>query len=93
VQVDAIEQGSGETRPVARHLLLGATAAAPRIAEIATGTRIHRGDELEPRRKDGLPRRPRNMDFAVLEGLAQYLQDAAIEFRQLIQKQYAAVRE
>lgn len=41
VQVDAIEQRSGQLAPVALDLFRGAAAAATGIAEVATGTGIH----------------------------------------------------
>ena len=63
------------------------------VAQVAAVARIHRGDELEARRKIGLARGARNGDASRLERLAQHLEDVAAEFRQLVEEEYAVVRE
>lgn len=67
VQVDAIEQRSGQLAPVALDLFRGAAAAAAGIAEVATGTGIHRRHQLEARRETYPAVGPGNDDLAAFE--------------------------
>jgi len=50
-------------------------------------------DELEARRKHRPPARARDGDHAVLERLAQRLEDGALELGELVEQQDAAMRE
>lgn len=67
VQVDAVEQWSGQLGAVALDLLRGAAAAVARVAEIAAWAWVHRRDQLEARGKSYLVARPGNDDMATLE--------------------------
>lgn len=93
VQVDAIEQRSGQLAPVALDLFRGAAAAATGIAEVATGTGIHRRHQLEARRETYPAVGPGNDDLAAFQRLAQDLQDLALELRQFVEEQHALVRQ
>src|SRR6476646_4541365 len=57
VQIDAVEQWTGNALPVSLHLKRPATAFAFEISEIAARTGIHRGNQHELRRKSDAARR------------------------------------
>src|SRR5437773_5978590 len=63
------------------------------MPQITARAGVHRTDQLETRRIFGLARGARNRDPAGLERLAQGFEHLAVEFRQLVQKQHAVVRE
>ena len=92
MQVDTVKQGPGNLRTVIGNAVGAAVAATVLVAQVATGTGVHRGNELYTRRKIGLVCRPRDRDSAGLEWLAEYLQHVAIELRQFIEKQHTVVR-
>ena len=93
VQVQPVEQRAGNAREVPGDRLRRADAVPGRVAEVPAGARVHRRDEhrgagvgdRSPHAGDGDP--------AVFDGLAQDLHRGAREFRQLVQKQHAVVRE
>src|SRR6188508_1985421 len=93
VQVDAIEQRPGDPAAVSADAFAGAPAERLWIAEMTAGARIHRRDQLEACWKLCLSRRSRNGDQPRFERLAERLERAAAEFRQLVEKQYAVVCE
>jgi len=93
MQVDAIEQRTGDARAIAAHLVGRAATAAVGIAEISARTGVHGRDQLKARRKIRLARGARNGDRARFQRFAQHLEHAPVELRQLIQKQHAVVRE
>src|SRR5438067_553931 len=93
LDVDAIGKRAGNASAVARNALRRAAAAVAAISAMTARARVHRRDELETRRKLHLPRRPRNGYPAALDRLAQRLEDVAVEFRKLVQEQYAVVCE
>ncbi len=95
MDVDAVQQRAGDSAAVA---LDGAVFAGARVigdagAEIAAGTGVHGGDEHEFRGKSEALGGAGDGDDAILQGLAQHFQHAALELRQLIQKQHAAMRQ
>ena len=63
------------------------------MTQIAARARVHGGHQLELRRISGLAGGARNVDFPRFQRLAQHFQHAAVEFGQLIQKQYAVMRQ
>src|SRR5258708_3359689 len=69
LQVDAVEQGARDARAVARDGRGAATAAARVVAGITARARVHRGEELEPRREIRLARSARDGDAARLHRL------------------------
>ena len=74
--------------------LIGRAATGPlRRAQVAAGARVHRADQLKPGGKLRAPRRPRNGDRAVFQGLAQRLQRGPGELGQLIEEQHTMVRQ
>src|SRR5205814_1729954 len=62
VQVDAIEERSGDAHAIAADRVRRAMAASRVVPEIAARAWIHRGDELETRGKVRLPRGARDRD-------------------------------
>ena len=92
VQIDAIEQRTGDALSITLHLERAATAFAFQIAEISARTRIHGGDQHELGGKSHAARGARDGDFPVLERLAHHFQCRSFEFRQLIEKKHAVVR-
>ena len=93
VQVDAIQQGPGNPGPVALDLFGGAAAGALGVPQVAAGAGVHRRHQLEAGGVAGSVKGPRQGDLAGLHGLSQHLQAVAVEFRQLVQEQDAAVGE
>ena len=93
VQIDAIQQRAGNALAITLHLSWTATAFAFEIAKIAAWARIHRGDQHELRRESDAAGSAGDGDFSVFDWLAHYFQCRSFEFRQLIEKQDAVVRE
>ena len=93
MQVDAIEQRTGDTRAIALDAVAAATATTRCVAGPAAGTGIHRGDELEARRKLALPRGTGDGDDAGFERLAQHFQCLPRPLRKFVQEQDAVVRK
>ena len=91
VQIDAVEQRAGEFVAVALDHIGRAGTAAAGLAEITAGTGIHRCDQLEARRKSYAVAGSRNHNVPGFQGLAQDLQNLAIELRKLVQKQYTVM--
>ena len=84
MKIDAIEEGARQAREVLRALARRAAARLDGRAAAATG--IGGGDELKARRERGAPRGARHDDVALLERLAQGLEDSPRELGQLVQK-------
>jgi hypothetical protein len=93
VQIDAIEQRTGEARPVSMHVGRRALAWTRSVARVPARTRIHGRDECEPRRVRHHGRRSRDHHASVLERLTQRLERMSWELEQLVEKQHAMVRE
>src|SRR6266403_4448593 len=74
VEIDPIEQRSGNALPISLHLTRTAAAFAFQIAEITARTRVHRRYQHEFARKSDTPGRPRNSNASILQWLAHYLQ-------------------
>ena len=85
--------GPEDSTPVARDLV-GSTAASPAVmSEVAAGARIHRRDELEARGEVAFAQCARDRHASRLERLAQDLEHAAVELRQLVEEQDTPVRK
>src|SRR6185295_1148633 len=92
-EVDPVEHRTGQLPAVTLDLVRKASALAFGITPEATRTRVHRRHEDEPR---GIRRRTacaRDRDGALLERLAERVEDAPREFGDLIQKERATVSE
>ena len=63
------------------------------VAEMAAAARIHRGDELDPRRESDMGVGARDLDRAGLERLAQAVEHRALEFGQLVEEQHSEMGE
>ena len=61
------------------------------MPQVAARAGIHGGDQLKAGRKLGLAGRARNADDARFHGLAQDIEDPALEFGDFIEKQHTAV--
>ena len=68
-----------------------AMAVPPRVAPIAAGARIQRGDEHEIGRKRRAVKRPGDRHRAVFQRLAQHFERLAVELGQLVEEQHAVV--
>ena len=93
VQVDPVQQGAADLRPVALDLRWRAAAFALGIAQIAARAGVHRRHQHETARERDLAGAPRNGYLAVLQRLAQHLQRAALELWQFVEEQDPVVRE
>jgi hypothetical protein len=60
---------------------------------MAAAARVHRSNELNPRRERDVRVRAGNADIAGLEGLAQENEHGALEFGKLIEEQDAELGE
>ena len=60
---------------------------------MAAGTRVHGGDELEPRREDGRSTYPGDGNVPILERLPESLQGGPVELGQLVQEEDPVVCE
>ena len=93
VDVDAIEQGSGNLGHVALDHRRRAHALPRFVVEVSARAGIHRGRQHEARRKAERHGGAGDGDLAVFQRLAKHLQHIAGEFRQLVQKEQAIVGE
>ena len=91
MQVDPVEKGTREPAEIVLALSGCAGAAVDRTAGAAAG--VGGGDQLEVGREVGAACCPRHHDLALLQRLAQRLQGAPGEFRQLVQEQDAQMGE
>ena len=85
--------GPGDPR-----LIVGGAARRPaagqrRIAEMAAAARVHRRDQLDPRREGDMGVGAGDADVAGLERLAKRIEHRALEFGQLVEEQDAEVRK
>src|SRR6185437_6038632 len=64
-----------------------------RLAGVAAGAGIHRGDERKARGKGDAQRRARHHHTPILERLAERLERAPRKLEQLVEKEHAVVRE
>ena len=67
--------------------------AIARIAGVAAAARVHRRDQHEARRIGDAVVGARDRDLAGFERLAQRVEHLRLEFRQLVEKQHAVMRE
>src|SRR5439155_19402954 len=93
MDVYAIEQRPGDAADVALNLQWSTATLARGIVPETAGTGIHRSGEHERSRKRQRHRCATDRDFLIFKRLSQDFQDAAIEFRQLVEKQYALMRQ
>lgn len=92
-EVDSILERPSELCLVVIDLMLAATTAVIRIAQVSTRTRVGRGNELEARGKHRTRTDPAHDDPTVLDGLTQSLQGAIRELGKLVEKEDAIVSE
>ena len=92
-KIDAVEQRAGDPRLIIGGAARRAAAGERGIAEVAAAARVHRRDQLDPRRKGHVGVGAGDADASGLERLAQRIEHRALEFRQLVEEQDAEVRE
>jgi len=80
VQVDAVQQRTGDARAVAADAVVAAAATAAGVAGPAAGAGVHRCDQLEAGRELGAARGPRDGDRARFQRLAQHFQRMPVPF-------------
>src|SRR6266550_7216179 len=93
VEIDPIEQRSGNTLPISLHMTRTAAALAFQIGEVTARTRIHRRHQYKFARESNAPGRSRNGNASVLQWLSHHFQSGTMKFRQLVKKEDAVVRE
>ena len=95
VQIDAVHQRSGNARLVVRGAArVGpAVAGEPRLVGASAAAGIHGGDQHQARRIGHAVIGARDQHFAGLDRLAQRIEHVRLELRELVQEQYAVVRE
>ena len=91
MEIDAIQQGTGDASLVAPDLIGGATTGPDGIAQVATRAGIHGGHALDASGELCLLGSTRNGDDAGFQRLAQYFKHGTIELGQLVEKQHAGV--
>ena len=85
--------GPESRRAVALDLTGGAAARPDGVALVAARAGVHRRHQHEAGGENSRARRAGDRDPAVLQRLAQDLEDPAIELRHLVEEQHAVVRE
>ena len=92
-QVDAVEEGARDARAIPLHRVGQTGAFGAGIAVVSARAGVHRGDEHEARRVGGRAAGPGDGDRALLERLAQRVEDARVELAKLIEEQATGVRK
>ena len=93
MDVDPVDQRAADFRHIALDLRRRAMATAPRIASIAAGARIERGDQHEVGRERGAVERSRDRHGAIFQRLTQHFERLAVELGQFIEKKHTVVRQ
>src|SRR6476469_4191436 len=93
MEIDSIEQRSGNALPISLHLTRTAAAFAFQIAEVTTRTRVHRRYQHEFARESDAPGRSRNSNASILQWLAHHFQSGTMKFWELIEKEDAIMRQ
>src|SRR5687767_10154624 len=93
MEIDAVEQRSGDLAAISQDLRRGTTAGLVGIRRVATGTGVLRGHQHELRRESDRAAHARDRHPAVLEGLAEIFERRARELREFIEEQDAAMSE
>jgi hypothetical protein len=84
MEIDAIEERTGNALAITMDLGRAATALAFQVAEVSAGTGVHRGDEHEFGRERHAAGRPRDSDFSVFERMTVSALTKALQLRQAI---------
>ena len=93
VQVDPVEQGAGHLGLIIGGAARRTAARQCGIGEVAAAARVHRRDQLDPRREGDVGIGTRHADLAGLERLAQRIEHRALEFGKLVEEQHAEMRQ
>ncbi len=92
-QVEAIQQRAGDAAHVILRAAIAPAAGMPRLEGQPAPARVHGSNELKARREGNPVIGPRDAHRAGFQRLAQHLQRARRELRQLVEKQHAIVRQ
>ena len=92
-EVETVEKGSRKPVPIRREPLRRAGAFGGLVSPPTAGTEVHRPDKDEPSRKNRVSLHAGDCDRPVLKRLPQRLEGRAVELRELVQEEDAAVRE
>jgi hypothetical protein len=87
VNVNAVEERTGDALLVFGHYAGGAGAGFDRVAVVTAGAGVHGGDQLEGSREGERAVRAADGDDFIFDGLAHHFQNARAELGQLIQQQ------
>lgn len=93
VQVDTIKQRPGQLATVTLNLIWRTAAAAARVTQITAWARVHCRNQLKARGEPHLISRTSDNDATGLQRFSKHLQNLAVEFGKLVQKQHALMRE
>ena len=93
IEVDAVEQGAADLLLVFYDLRGRTGAVVLAVAEVAAGAGVHAGDERELGWESERALGAADGDDAVLQRLAQVLQDGARELGQFVEEEDTAVRQ
>jgi len=81
VDVDAVQEGTGDALQIFLDHLLAARTGFDGVAEVAAGTGVHGGDHHDAGGVGHGAGDAGNRDVAVFQGLTQHFEDVATKFR------------
>ena len=93
MNINAVEERSGNALTIPLHLPWRTPALALRVTIESARTRIHRRDQHDVRRKSQTPRRTRDGHLSVFQGLAHHFERRSLKLRQFVEKKHAVVRK
>ena len=93
MDVDPVEQGAADLREITADLPWRTDTMVRRVAIIATGARIHRGDEHKGTGIFHRVFRTADSNLAVFQRLAEHFEGALIELCEFIEKEEPVMRE
>ena len=91
MNVNSVEQGTGDPLLIFRHERGRAGTGFLCIAIVSTRTGVHRGNKLKIRGKSQRPLGTANGHNFIFHRLAHHFENTRAEFRELVQKQYPSV--
>ena len=93
MQIDAVEERTGDLGLIIGGAARGAAAGERGIAQMPAAARVHRRDQLYPRRKGHVGVGAGDADAAGLQRLAERIEHRPLEFGQFVEEQHAEMRE
>src|SRR6516165_6758564 len=89
MKIDAVEQRARE--PCSIIFCAARRLPAGQFGKMTAAARVHRSDQLEPRRVGDVPLGAGDVDAAGLQRLAERFECSAVELRELVEKKDALV--